>query len=175
MKKEYVTIPNVITFLRIVGAIILIFLKSMSKPFLIVYTVSGLTDGIDGYLARKLNSETDFGSKLDSVADLSFYTVMMIKIFPLLFERLPVIIWYWVFGILIFRILTYIVNAIKQRQFLSSHTFLNKATGLIIFLIPYWTYTNLLESFCFMTTGIGLVAAIHEFLYSLLKIEKKSR
>jgi len=169
IKKEYITIPNTLTFSRLIGSIVLIFLKPMSASFLIVYSLAGLTDAFDGYLARKMKLESEFGSKLDSVSDLSFYTIMMIKILPILFVRLNVVIWNWVFGVVFFRILTYICNAIKHKGFLSSHTFLNKATGLGVFGIPYITFTNILEPFCWMVVGIALVAAIYEFMYSLLR------
>ena len=88
IKKEYITVPNAITFSRLVGAILLIFLKPLDLGFFIIYTIAGISDAIDGYVARKMGGETDFGSKLDSVADLAFYTVMMIKILPVLVRLL---------------------------------------------------------------------------------------
>ena len=169
--KKYVTIPNVITFLRLVGAIIMIFLEPLSTPFMIVYTVSGFTDTIDGYVARKMGGETDFGSKLDSVADLTFYTVMMLKLLPILVKLLPKSIWYCVGIILAFRIFVYVANAVKKRKFLSSHSYLNKASGLMLFAMPYFIKTKYLEPYAWMVIGITGVAAIYEFTYSLIRTD----
>ena len=169
IKKEYITLPNIITFMRLVGGIVLIFLKPLSLPFVIVYSLSGFTDAIDGYVARKTGQESDFGSKLDSVADLVFYTVMMLKMLPTLIERLPLTIWYLVGAILIFRIMIYMINAIKHRKFLSSHSYLNKASGLMMFALPYFAFTDYLEPYSWMLAGITAVAAIYEFTYSLIR------
>ena len=169
MKKEYITIPNAITFTRLVGAILLIFLKPLGSVFLVIYSISGFTDAIDGFVARKMGGETDFGSKLDSVADLTFYTVMMLKILPFLVAELPGIIWYCVGAILIFRVFIYVVNAFKDRKFLTSHSYLNKASGLMMFALPYFIKTKYLEPYAWMVVGITGVAAIYEFTYSLIR------
>ena len=94
IKKEYITIPNFITSLRIVGAIFLLFIEPFTTLFFVVYTFTGFTDAIDGFIARKLNQVSVFGSKLDSVSDLTFYSILGIKIFPILLSTLPKIIWY---------------------------------------------------------------------------------
>ena len=53
-------------------------------------TISGLTDALDGWLARKLRCESAFGAKLDSVADLLFYAVMIFRILPILVSIFPI-------------------------------------------------------------------------------------
>ena len=76
-----------VTCIRLIGCIALIFLKVPEVAFYIVYTACGVTDAIDGMLARGLKIVSPFGSFLDSIADLSFYTVMIIKIFPWVTSR----------------------------------------------------------------------------------------
>lgn len=171
MKQKYVTIPNILTFTRLLGGLILVFLKPLQVPYMIVYTIAGVTDCFDGFVARKLNQTSEFGSKLDSVADLTFFTVMMIKILPFLIKQLPLSIWNYVTIVLIVRVLIYIINAIRKKGFLSSHSYLNKATGAMLFVLPYFVGTQYLEPFSWMLVGVSIIAAIWEFLYSILKIK----
>ena len=65
-----------------------------STGFYVVYTFGGLTDAVDGTVARKLKLESEFGAKLDSVADLLFYAVMLLKLLPHLIRLLPAWLWW---------------------------------------------------------------------------------
>ena len=86
-------LANIITFTRVLGTLCLIFLTPLTLPFFVVYIWCGLSDVLDGFVARKLKIISSFGSKLDSVSDLLFYTVMMLKIWTFLQEGLPQYIW----------------------------------------------------------------------------------
>ena len=130
-------IANLITALRIIAAVAMLFTIPLSVPFFVFYAVGGFSDMIDGTVARKCGSAGGFGARLDSIADLLFYTVMLIKIFPTLWTALPKEIWYAVAAILIIRISAYLTAAFKYRLFASIHTYLNKLTGLAVFLIPF--------------------------------------
>ena len=175
VKKEYLTIPNALTFTRLVGAIVLIFIKPMTLPFLVIYSIAGFTDAIDGYVARKLHQESEFGSKLDSVSDLTFYAVMLIKTFPFLYSGLPKKIWIFVGAVILFRLFMYIVNAVVKKEILTSHSYLNKASGLLIFGLPYLIGTAYLEPYSWSIVGVVYVAAIYEFTYSLYHAYLKNR
>ena len=128
---------DVITMFCIAGTILLAFLRPLSAGFLSVYTLTGLTDVLDGWVARRTKTAGDFGAKLDSIADLLFFAVMLIRLFPVLLKVLSVQIWYAVAGILILRLIAYCVAAIKYRRFAPLHTWLNKLTGGAVFLLPY--------------------------------------
>ena len=92
---------DAVTMLRMVGTLGLAFLNPGTLWFFAVYTITGLTDVLDGWLARKTGTESDFGAKLDSIADLLFYTIMLIRLFPVVWEAFPARIWYAVAGILL--------------------------------------------------------------------------
>jgi len=77
-------LPNIITSLRLVGAIGMLFTKPFSVWFFVLYAFCGISDLADGWIARMTHTESEFGAKLDSVADLSFNAVMVIKTFPTL-------------------------------------------------------------------------------------------
>ncbi len=69
-------IPNLLTLLRIIlTPVLVIFLMqgSYSKA-LIVFVVSGLSDGLDGFLARTLKQQTKLGAYLDPIADKALLT-----------------------------------------------------------------------------------------------------
>ena len=63
-------LANIITSIRLIGAYVLIAFNPNGKYFIWVYTLCGITDVLDGFVARKLHTESELGSKLDSVADL---------------------------------------------------------------------------------------------------------
>ena len=91
MKKQ---IANMITGFRILCSIVLILLPVFSVQFYIVYLVCGLSDMADGAVARRTNSTSSFGSKLDTAADIIFVVAAMAKLLPRL--HLPMWLWIWV-------------------------------------------------------------------------------
>ena len=93
MQEKLKNLPNSITVMRMVGTVSLLFTKPMSLLFYIVYCITGLVDVLDGFFARKLKVSSDFGAKLDSIADLLFYSVMIILLIPVLWEKLHKSIW----------------------------------------------------------------------------------
>lgn len=58
---------------------------------------------LDGTIARATNSTSEFGARLDSISDLIFYAVMIVKFFPILLEVLPVWMWYCIGAVLVIR------------------------------------------------------------------------
>jgi len=68
MKKQ---IPNIITSTRILGVLVVPFTFYLVSKGLavILFMVSAITDGLDGYLARKWNATSELGRKLDASAD----------------------------------------------------------------------------------------------------------
>jgi phosphatidylglycerophosphate synthase len=72
MKSEKInTIPNFLTLSRIIILIIMwfFFFKEQKTTIGILLIIALSTDFLDGFLARKLNQETKFGAKFDSIAD----------------------------------------------------------------------------------------------------------
>ena len=149
-------IPNMITSVRIIGALMMLFLKPLSTEFFIVYGVCGFTDAVDGFIARTFRLQSKFGSVLDSISDLVFFGVLAIMIIPVLIELLPV--WNWALFIIPFLLqsLGYIVCAFKFKKFSSLHTYSNKALGACVFLYPF--------------SFIGLNSAVYETFTILLGI-----
>ena len=73
-KSTFLTVPNVLTLLRI--ALIPVFVGVFYLPYqwsalacAVIFAVAGITDWVDGYLARKMEQSTKLGAFLDPVAD----------------------------------------------------------------------------------------------------------
>ncbi len=162
-------IANFITSIRLIGAISLIFIEPLTLPFFIVYTFCGLSDAIDGFVARKLKITSSFGSKLDSVSDLTFYTVMMVKLIPALCEQLWLFNWIFLFTVLLVRLCAYAVSAIRFHQFSSLHTILNKISGGGVFLIPYFIILpkTVFNIYGFLVCAVAFSASLQELIYHI--------
>ena len=128
---------DTITSVRMAASLFLLLLPLRSVWFLVVYTLTGLTDALDGWLARRTGTACAFGARLDSMADLLFYGVLLLRLFPVLWQALPVTVWYAVAVVLLIRLAAYAVAAVKYHRFASLHTWLNKLTGGALFLLPY--------------------------------------
>jgi len=124
---------NSITACRILSSMVMLFCPVFSLRWYITYLLCGLTDIIDGPVARKTGSASDFGSKLDSAADLIFTATACSQLLPVL--RIPVWIWAWIAVIAIIRI-TDLFSGLIQKKQLFPHTVLNKITGFLLFLLP---------------------------------------
>ena len=91
MKKEDIkSLPNQLTFLRVLSIPILwlFALLQFKVAFVIVFAFAALTDILDGYLARRLKKESDFGAWFDSLADNIIAASLIFWIWLLLPELL---------------------------------------------------------------------------------------
>lgn len=131
-------LANLITLIRIFGAIALIFLEPLSLPFFIVYGVCGFSDAVDGFVARKLGVSSPFGAALDSFSDLLFYGVMAAKIFPILRETLHLLEWIIIAVPTALHLIAYIVCMVKFSKFSSIHTYANKVLGALVYAFPFF-------------------------------------
>ena len=73
--KEYFSIPNIMGYFRIALALLYIWVYYMTLegapywPVIVIIIVSGLTDLLDGKIARKFHMVTNWGKMLDPIAD----------------------------------------------------------------------------------------------------------
>ncbi len=137
VSSALVHLPNSITCFRIAGSVVLLFLPSFSPIFYILYSLCGVSDAVDGFIARRFKLTSDLGSRLDSIADLLFYASMLTHVIPFLVPRVPTAVWYVVSALALLRIGMYLLAAVKYRRFSSLHTYANKATGIVLFCVPY--------------------------------------
>lgn len=125
---------NIVTGLRILGSLWMLGYPTFSFPFYLLYLFCGLTDMIDGTIARKTNSSSPFGATLDSVADVVFTVAAFVKILPEI--ALPWWIIMWIFIIAIVKAATLAIIFLRRKNTQSYHSHLNKLTGFLLFLMP---------------------------------------
>ena len=89
---------------------------------------------IDGTVARKTNTVSKFGERLDSSADMLFVLVCFIKLIPVL--DIPLWLYIWISVIVLIRIVNIISGFMIQKRFVILHTVLNKLTGALLFMLP---------------------------------------
>ncbi|MDO4940918.1 MAG: CDP-alcohol phosphatidyltransferase family protein [Erysipelotrichaceae bacterium] len=155
-------IPNLITISRIIGSLLLIPLDPLTSEFFIVYIYCGLSDVVDGFIARKAHVTSELGSKLDSVSDLMFYVIMMLELMPILKIRFPRFIWVYIYALLGLRIAMYVYYGMTKKKIMSNHTILNKISGFLVFLTPFMMLTDYLNIFAIITCTVALIAALYE-------------
>ena len=156
-------IANILTGCRILGSILLLFFPACSLAFYIVYLICGFSDMIDGTVARKTNSTSDFGSQLDTIADLIFVVAAMVKLLPVI--HLPGWLWFWSGVIAVIKISNIIWGFVSKKQFIALHTIMNKVTGLLLFLLPLTIAFCELNYIVIAVCSIATLSAIQEGFY----------
>ena len=85
---------NIMTGVRIVLSAALLFVPALSPVFFALYAAGGLSDMIDGAVARRTGTVSGFGSKLDTFADIVFAAVCLIKLLPALDAPVWLYVWF---------------------------------------------------------------------------------
>lgn len=127
-------IANYISVSRIIMSIMLAITETFSIPFYIIYFYCGISDMLDGYIARKSKSTSEAGAILDSIADIVFVIIAMIKILPVM--NLSNAIITWMIVIVLIKVINIICSYIYYKKIILPHTIANKITGLGLFVTP---------------------------------------
>ena len=125
---------NLITGIRVLASVGLLFCPALSPSFFALYLLAGLADMIDGPVARKTHTATAFGAKLDTAADILFAAVCLVKLLPVL--NIPLWMFIWIGLIALIKIMNIVSGFVIRKRFVSVHTPMNKATGALLFLLP---------------------------------------
>ena len=125
-------LPNIITVFRFLGAISLLFFGVKTTAFWVIYIACGLSDMLDGYLARKLHCESKTGALLDSLADLVFVICCCFKLIPAL--TFPKWLWIWAGAIVAIKVINQISVLVMYKKCFFPHTIANKVTGVLLFV-----------------------------------------
>lgn len=125
---------NIITGIRVLCSIVLLFCTALSPAFYTLYIIAGASDVLDGWVARRTNTTSELGAKLDSAADCFFVVVCLIKLLPVL--AIPLWIYLWTGIIAAIKFINIISGFILQKQFMAVHSISNKLTGALLFAIP---------------------------------------
>lgn len=125
---------DILTISRFVAAITLLFFSPFSTPFWFLYGWAGVSDMLDGPIARKTGNASRGGALLDSIADLVFVVVCFVKI--ILVINIPMWLWVWISFIALIKIVNLVRGFVRQHKIVMPHTIANKITGALLFLFP---------------------------------------
>lgn len=165
-KKRIITVPNALSLLRLCLIPVIVWLYCFEKNYLwttVIFIISGLTDIIDGFIARKFDMISDFGKAFDPVADKLTQISMLFCLvtrFPLMLIPLVLLI--------VKEALAAVMNMItlKKAGFVVAAVWHGKMNTVLIysmmfihivwFNIPY-TVSNVLISVCIVMMLISSV------------------
>ncbi len=154
---------NIITGVRIICSVVLLFCTPLSGMFYVVYLTAGLTDMADGAIARRTNSVSEFGTKLDTFADFVFVVVCLIKLIPIM--DMPSWIYIWIAIIALIKVINMVCGYIVQKKFVMARTVMNRIAGLLLFLFPLTLSILDLKCSAVIVCAVATITAVHEGYY----------
>lgn len=154
-----------ITLVRIAASVLLFVLPWRSVAFFSVYTVAGLSDALDGWVARKTGTVSEFGARLDSAA--VFFGALLVRLLPAHWPVMPGMLRAAVAVVVLVRLAAYAAAALRYRRFVALHTRLNKLTGAAVFLLPYVLPGPAGLAYSWAVCALALAAALQEGILNL--------
>ena len=151
---------NVITIFRIAASIVLLFCPVFSPAFYAFYIAAGLSDMLDGFVARKTDTVSKLGARLDTIADFVLVVVCLIKLLPVL--RIPAWLYIWIGIIALIKVVNIVSGFAVQKRFVAVHSVMNKATGALLFLLPLTISTVPVKTSVIVVCAAATFAAIQE-------------
>lgn len=190
MASNIVTIPNLLTFLRM--ALIPVFASLLYYGYtgwgLLVFMAAGISDGIDGFVARRFNQESELGTILDPIADkllmtTAFLILTMPNIFPAPGKSVP----FWVTAAVIGRDVLIVTVAAAINIMTGFHGFkpsyLGKLSTLVqvaavglILIAAVTGYSFHLPTTYFFVALLAFLSGVHYifFVAKLMNQEKEA-
>lgn len=154
---------NIITVIRIICSIVLLFCRFPSPAFYNLYVTAGITDMIDGAVARKTNTVSELGAKLDTAADCVFVVVCMKKLIPIL--DIPKWLYVWIAVIALVKVINIVSGYVMRKEFVAAHTVMNKVTGILLFILPLTLQALELKYTGAAVCTVAAFAAVQEGYY----------
>jgi CDP-diacylglycerol--glycerol-3-phosphate 3-phosphatidyltransferase len=116
-------------------SVVLFFVFNQPVLFFILYIIGGMTDVLDGYVARLTNTQSELGAKLDSVADILLFGIILMSVIRWMGKDIIVYI-PLLAAIAVIRLVNLAIAAYKYHTFAIIHTIGNKAAGFLLFFAP---------------------------------------
>lgn len=156
-------IPNLLTLIRflLIPVFCIIYFSGIKYSFIIsmsIFFMAGITDFLDGYIARKNNLVTDIGTVLDPLADK---LMTLIVLFCLAYSK---IIPYWIFTLFLIKELVMVsggVNLYKCKKILPANYYGKAATILFYISIGILILNKTIGTYLLCIT---LLAALYAFI-----------
>ncbi|MBO7145455.1 MAG: CDP-alcohol phosphatidyltransferase family protein [Salinivirgaceae bacterium] len=155
-------LPNAITTVRILCSAAILFCNALTPMFFALYIAAGVSDIADGWVARRTNTASEFGSKFDTAADAIFVIVCLIKLIPAI--GIPVWLIVWTGVIACIKIFNIVSVYAEKRQFVAVHSAMNKIAGALLFALPPTLAVIDIKYSAPTVCAISTFAAIDEFV-----------
>lgn len=162
-------IPNALSVLRMALSLCLFLFLGSRVIFFIIFILCGLSDLLDGMIARKTNSQSALGARLDSFGDLLFFLTVLACVVIWAGQEMFLLLPY-IAAIVIIRFINLGVAAIRFHKFAIIHTYANKATGLLVF-ISFGVY--ILTSSIIAFVPVCVIAALSALEETIILITSK--
>jgi CDP-diacylglycerol--glycerol-3-phosphate 3-phosphatidyltransferase len=163
MEKITKQTPNILSASRIALCLPLLLVDVMTIPFWILYLITGITDMLDGFLARRWSVESQFGARLDSLADFVFVLTVGYKLFPCL--KLPATLWMMIGLIALLKTANAVSSYVLNNRIEFLHTKANKLTGFFLFIGMMTIGQSYFVPVAWVIACVALFAAIQEGHY----------
>ena len=164
--KKY--IPNIISTARIIAAVVLFFFAEITFPFVALYIFCGLSDFVDGKLARKWEVTSVLGAYLDTVGDVLTYLALVKILISQNLVPLWAIIWYIV--AMVGNLIAAVIAKKRFGEFYFIHSLFGKILGVTLFLLPLGmrlTHNN--SAVCMSVICVVATLSAFETIYIQLK------
>jgi phosphatidylglycerophosphate synthase len=126
-------IVNAITLSRMLLSVLLLCFLNNRPVFFIVFMLCGISDIIDGILARKTGTKSTFGARLDSFADLLLFGMITVCVIIWAGGSLKSLLPY-LGAVISIRFANIAIAAFKYHSFAIIHTWGSKITGILVFV-----------------------------------------
>ncbi|MBO4410601.1 MAG: CDP-alcohol phosphatidyltransferase family protein [Lachnospiraceae bacterium] len=165
--KKYAA--NIITSIRILLAPFLMFFDEISVGFLVLFSLCGVTDLIDGPIARATGTTSQIGSVLDTIGDfLVFLSVFKVLFFSHAVPLEQIIIFA---SAMTLHLAAAVYAKFKFRKFYFVHNMLSKVLGCLIFVVPFVFYfTERLAAHISVIIVVAAVAGVESILIVALSL-----
>jgi phosphatidylglycerophosphate synthase len=166
MLEELRKAPNLLTAVRfILVPVLWVFAFLGFREYIgLGILIGGLTDALDGFVARRMKLVSDFGSKFDSIADQFLQLSAIVWIFmlqPEVFSENPLLS----LMALVTYLLSLLVGLVKFKRIANLHLYLSKVVGVFLFLFIVHTFiVGQYNKILFMLACVGFILSSAETL-----------
>ena len=175
-KKKHLNVPNILSFYRLFSFPFVLFfiLTNRESIFVILLVINLITDILDGAIARMFNLQTEFGARLDSLADdgtiiLAITGILFFKLSDFEPHTLSVVFF------MVSYVLTIVISLIKFRRFPGMHLYSAKIgaylQGFFFFVLFVFDFNTL---FYYIMITWGIASFMENIIMILIESEMRS-
>lgn len=158
-------LPNLLTALRLLLSPILLLFPPAKGAYLAIYALCGVTDVLDGFLARHFHVESVAGARLDSAANFLLTAILLWTLWPVIQPGETALI---LIGItILLRFGAAVTARIRFGRLGFLHTMGNKLTGALLFLYPFSLPLGMGQLPLILPCSVALLTAAEELIIEL--------